>query len=62
MMKILLLFVVSLLNAKIAFGGFNWGTGCDGGSGNFAVNLTTKNEIVTLGTIVKGKCDNGVPK
>ena len=41
--------------AVVVGAGFDWGSGCAGGSGEFTTKLTKKNEIVTIGTLPKGK-------
>jgi hypothetical protein len=38
-----------------ALAGFDWGAGCDGGSGSFKVNLTTAGQLVDVGQIPAGK-------
>lgn len=44
-----------LLLLTSAHAGFDWGAGCDGGTGTFSVNLTTAGQVVDVGFIPSGK-------
>ena len=35
--------------------GFNWGAGCDGGSGSFDLDLPNAGDLVNVGAIPSGK-------
>ena len=54
-MRILFTFIVTALLPGIGLAGFDWGAGCEGGSGSFSADLATKNEIVNVGLIPAGK-------
>lgn len=47
---------VSFLSlADRARAGFDWGAGCDGGSGKFSLNIDTAGTIASVGSIPAGK-------
>eukprot|EP00946_MAST-07B_sp_MAST-7B-sp1_P005337 g5337.t1 len=44
-----------LLLCHPALGSFDWGDGCEGGNGTFALNLTSAGQLATVGTLPAGK-------
>eukprot|EP00619_Florenciella_sp_RCC1007_P002715 CAMPEP_0205916316 /NCGR_PEP_ID=MMETSP1325-20131115/8418_1 /ASSEMBLY_ACC=CAM_ASM_000708 /TAXON_ID=236786 /ORGANISM="Florenciella sp., Strain RCC1007" /LENGTH=70 /DNA_ID=CAMNT_0053283573 /DNA_START=123 /DNA_END=331 /DNA_ORIENTATION=- len=47
--------VSALSLGRPAHAGFDWGSGCEGGSGKFSLSLDTAGTIASVGSIPAGK-------